>query len=166
MSLDLHSELTRPVYATGNDFEATHSPLYHPKFLHAATPALRAIFADAGRVTPPIEPLLHHIAENLFDDALNVNQLKRACGVRNNSMMTVFRYEVGETPARYIERHRIETAARLIDTTQVPVSVIADMVGYADYSTFARAFRRRYEIAPTYYRERQRQATTDTTSQQ
>jgi AraC-like DNA-binding protein len=46
----------------------------------------------------------------------------------------------------------------LIEQPHIPVADVARLVGYSKATHFARAFRRRYGIAPALYRQRERSA--------
>jgi AraC-like DNA-binding protein len=63
------------------------------------------------------------------------------------------RYGVGFQ--QYVQRERLERAARLLRTSRLPVKRVARRVGYADLSRFAQHFRRRFRITPRRYRDRQ-----------
>jgi transcriptional regulator GlxA family with amidase domain len=65
-----------------------------------------------------------------------------------------FRAETGLTPARYVERVRLEAArARLEDTAQ-PVAQIAVACGFGTAETMRRAFLRTLRVGPAEYRRR------------
>lgn len=57
------------------------------------------------------------------------------------------------TPYQYIMSVRLDRAKQLLQTTQMPVSNIAAMVGYDDVSVFSRGFKRYYNYQPIAYRK-------------
>lgn len=59
---------------------------------------------------------------------------------------------LGEPLGEFIARTRIETAARLLCYTDVPVAEIAYRVGYDTPSSLSKAFRRFFGISPKAYR--------------
>lgn len=59
---------------------------------------------------------------------------------------------LGEPLGEFIVRTRIETAARLLRYTDVPVAEIAYRVGYDTPSSLSKAFRRFFGISPKAYR--------------
>ncbi|HEY1458271.1 MAG TPA: helix-turn-helix domain-containing protein, partial [Solirubrobacteraceae bacterium] len=65
-----------------------------------------------------------------------------------------FRGEVGLTPARYVERVRLEAARRRLEETAEPVAVIASACGFGTAETMRRAFLRGLEVGPAEYRRR------------
>jgi transcriptional regulator GlxA family with amidase domain len=66
----------------------------------------------------------------------------------------VFAQEVGETPARFVERVRLEAARRELETTGATLDVIAERCGFGTAETMRRAFQRRMGVAPDSYRRR------------
>jgi transcriptional regulator GlxA family with amidase domain len=66
----------------------------------------------------------------------------------------VFTDEVGESPARYVERVRTEAARHMLEDTSDTVAVIARRSGFGTAETMRRAFVRRLGVAPDQYRRR------------
>jgi len=69
-----------------------------------------------------------------------------------------FATEVGTTPARYVERVRVETARRLLEDTNDGVDAVARACGFGTAETMRRAFLRVLRTTPTEYRRRFRAA--------
>lgn len=118
----------------------------------AARTSLERINRDLARSPVKLRPLLEHIRDHLFSPGLNVQSLKRACGVRDNSVSTVFGRTIGLPPRPYMEARRLETAERLLSDTALPVNQIGELVGFSSEAVFYRAFRRWRGIAPSTFR--------------
>ena len=65
-----------------------------------------------------------------------------------------FRAEVGETPARYVERVRVEAARRRLEDSAEPIDAVAPACGFGTTETMRRAFVRALGVAPAEYRRR------------
>jgi transcriptional regulator GlxA family with amidase domain len=65
-----------------------------------------------------------------------------------------FRAETGSTPARYVERVRLEAARRHLEDTTEPVAAIASCCGFGTTETMRRVFLRTLGVAPAEYRRR------------
>ena len=117
----------------------------------AAADSLAKIRHDRSRVSTNLRPLLKHIETHLFDRGLDVNSLKRACGVTNRTK-TEFHAEVKVTLHYYIKLRRAETGKRLLRDTKLLVRVIGILVGYSGTRSFSRAFRKAYPMTPSEYR--------------
>ncbi len=101
----------------------------------------------------PLRDLQAWILEHADQD-LSVPTLARRVAMSPRHFARVFRQEVGETPAAYVERARIEIARRLLETTRLPVDRVAEASGFGSTPTFRRVFRRRIGVPPRTYRTR------------
>jgi len=122
----------------------------------AAAQSLKRIRRDRAWVPSNLDPLLAYIEEHLFDPTLDVNQLKRGCGIRDNSVPIRFHATLGRTPHAYIEDRRLETARRLLSATSLRIWQVAELVGYSGIQVFSRAFLRWSGERPSAYRKRRR----------
>lgn len=120
--------------------------------LRAAQLSLQTIERDLQRTSPKIVPMLLHMQRHLFDPELNVQSLKKACGIRDNSIAIRFHQELNRAPKAYLTQRRMETAARLLVETRLHVWQIADAVGYSSLGVFSKAFNRWAGLRPTHYR--------------
>lgn len=66
----------------------------------------------------------------------------------------VFTEQVGETPARYVERVRVEAARAELESTASSLDVVAANCGLGTAESLRRAFQRRVGVAPDAYRRR------------
>ena len=74
------------------------------------------------------------------------------------SFARTFTAEIGVTPARYVERVRVETARRLLEDSDDGVEAIAAAAGFGTAETMRRTFLRHVRTSPTEYRRRFRAA--------
>jgi transcriptional regulator GlxA family with amidase domain len=65
-----------------------------------------------------------------------------------------FRAETGLTPARYVERVRLEAARRRLEDTAEPIASVASACGFGTAETMRRVFLRALEVGPAEYRRR------------
>lgn len=80
-------------------------------------------------------------------------------GVSPSALKRRFRKLTGEPPGAYLTRWRIDTAARLLHDTDLPVGRIAGDVGYRSEYAFNRAFARARGQSPGRYRQAARHQT-------
>lgn len=64
-----------------------------------------------------------------------------------------FSQALGEPPLTYLTRHRMRLAARQLSSSGMPVSRVADQVGYASEAAFSQAFKREYGVTPSVWRQ-------------
>ncbi|WP_199175627.1 GlxA family transcriptional regulator [Telmatospirillum siberiense] len=98
------------------------------------------------------ERLHAHIADNLRGD-LSVAALARIAAMSERSFIRHYRQATGSTPARGVERIRVEAARQMLETNQ-PVKRVAARCGFGSEETMRRSFLRLLGTTPQAYRER------------
>ena len=105
----------------------------------------------AGALDPQIGPALFAIHRDPAHD-WTVEQLARACSLSRSAFAARFAARVGKPPASYLAHVRLDAATGLLRDTSLPVTLIAENVGYASDAAFSRAFTRRYGVPPARWR--------------
>lgn len=103
----------------------------------------------AGRFVELVEWMLDHLR-----DDLHVGRLAERVNMSPRNFQRVFRQEFSMTPARYVERLRVERACILLSTGSQSVASIASACGFNNADVFRRAFRSIYGTSPLEYRLR------------
>ncbi|MBN3791639.1 AraC family transcriptional regulator [Burkholderia sp. Ac-20353] len=85
-------------------------------------------------------------------EPLRIADLAAHCGYGMRRFHQLFIEAFGETPHRYLQRLRLDTAVILLADGRHPLADIAGMVGFADQSAFTHAFTKRFGIAPGRWR--------------
>lgn len=101
----------------------------------------------------PIRALQSFIAEHP-DAALDVPTLARRAAMSVRHFSRVFRQQLGVAPAEYVERVRVETARRLLETTAHNIDGVARNAGFGTAEALRRAFARSLGLSPREYRAR------------
>ncbi|WP_029902242.1 GlxA family transcriptional regulator [Prevotella sp. 10(H)] len=99
----------------------------------------------------PIQDIESWIMEHLTDD-LNVERLAEQASMSPRNFARVFTRETGITPARYIDKLRIETACRYLVETQLSLKEISDACGLGSPDNMRRVFLKYLQISPADYR--------------
>lgn len=99
------------------------------------------------------EALHGWMADNLMDD-LSLSALARQAGMSERSFSRHYQLTTGETPARAVERLRVEAARTLLADTALPVKRVAEKCGFGSEETMRRSFLRLFATSPQDYRER------------
>jgi transcriptional regulator GlxA family with amidase domain len=105
----------------------------------------------------PLRALQTWIADHLAED-LSVPALARHVAMSERNFARVFAREVGVTPARFVERARIEAARHRLEESSGGLDEIAAQCGFASAEILRRAFLRVVRVAPSAYRLRFRSA--------
>jgi len=101
----------------------------------------------------PLRDLQAWIADHPGED-LDVPALARRVAMSPRNFFRVFTHEVGVTPARFVERARVEAARRLLEDTARGVDDIAGRCGFGSAETMRGAFQRILHLSPQAYRAR------------
>ncbi len=88
------------------------------------------------------------------DAALDVPSLARRAAMSVRHFGRTFRAEVGLAPAAFVERVRVETARRLLETSARSIEEVAAAAGFGTPEALRRAFARRVGVSPREYRNR------------
>lgn len=100
-----------------------------------------------------LRALQAHIADHPDDD-LSIAALADRAGMSERHLARTFVEEVGVTPARYVERTRLEAARRRLEDTDDAVEAVAAACGFGTAETMRRAFQRSVRTSPREYRHR------------
>ncbi|MDU1892165.1 MAG: AraC family transcriptional regulator [Dysgonomonas sp.] len=98
-----------------------------------------------------INTVIEFIANNL-DREIELNELAEMSNFSPFHFHRIFKGIVHESIGAFIVRMRIETAARLLRFTSLPIQDIAYSIGYNSPSSLTKVFRQYYNISPTDYR--------------
>ena len=93
------------------------------------------------------------IAKNYMND-IGLKEMADLACMAPESFSRFFRNKTGRTPNRYLIDYRLGIAARLLLTTQHPVSEIGFSCGFNTLSHFNRLFRESKGCTPSEFRER------------
>lgn len=97
--------------------------------------------------------LLEWLPGNLQAD-LSLDAMAARAGMSPRTFSRVFTRDLGLTPARYVERIRVEAARGLLQGGDISVNRVAHLCGFGHPETLRRAFHRHLSISPQDYAER------------
>ena len=106
----------------------------------------------AGALDPQIGLALSAIHRDPGHD-WTVEELARACSLSRSAFAARFVARVGKPPATYLAHVRLDAATGLLRDTSLPVTLIAQNVGYTSEAAFSRAFKHRYGTPPARWRQ-------------
>ncbi|MEM9557249.1 MAG: helix-turn-helix domain-containing protein [Acidobacteriota bacterium] len=100
-----------------------------------------------------INELIAWAADNPSSD-LSVEAMSERVHMSLRNFSRVFRREVGQTPAAFVERLRVEAVRRLLEETDQSLNAIATRCGFGSADSMRRSFYRVVKVAPSDYRQR------------
>ena len=98
-----------------------------------------------------VRAALQEITQNYREASLS--NVARAYGVSLAYVSECVRAQTGKTYKELLQRHRMETAARLLRRSDLNIQQIIAQVGYENTSYFYRLFHERYGLSPREYRQ-------------
>jgi transcriptional regulator GlxA family with amidase domain len=110
---------------------------------------LAAQAQNAGRLANVISWIPDHL-----DEDLSVPSLASRAAMSERNFARNFRNETGETPARFIDRTRLEAARRLLTGSDLSVDAVAARCGFGSAERMRRSFQRQVRVSPNAYRQR------------
>lgn len=110
---------------------------------------LRADDAAAG-----LAQRIGRVLDDRLDEPLRIADIARALGISAGHLRNTFRERLGVSLGRYLRELRLHKALRLLGTTNLTISQIADRCGYDSLFSFSRTFKRKMKMAPRVYRRR------------
>ena len=93
------------------------------------------------------------IVDNLDSD-LSVEALAQRAAMSPRNFARVFTRELGITPAKFVERARVERARRVLEEDKVPMESVAGACGFGSAERMRRTFQRHLRVVPHDYRKR------------
>ena len=105
---------------------------------------------------PAREPL-REIQRTVLEDVAgehSVEAMAARAHLSPRHFARAFTAETGVTPARYVERVRLEAARRRLEETSEPIGSVAHACGFGTDETMRRVFLRVLQVGPAEYRRR------------
>jgi transcriptional regulator GlxA family with amidase domain len=84
----------------------------------------------------------------------SVPSLAERAALSERHLARLFIAETGTTPARFVERARVEAARDLLESARASVETVAEQAGFGSAETMRRAFLRVLGVGPADYRAR------------
>ena len=93
------------------------------------------------------------LSEHL-QQSIDIRELAEYLAMSYRTLLRRFKTATGETPMRFLQKIRIETAKHLFETTNLNLETVMERVGYSDPSSFSLLFKRLTRLTPREYRQR------------
>lgn len=90
-------------------------------------------------------------AEN-YTQPISIADIAERVGCERRRFAYLFDKQLGMSPVQYLTELRLKQAKKLLRTTTMPVSKVAEVVGYHDSFYFCRVFKKQYQLTPTEFR--------------
>ena len=88
-----------------------------------------------------------------YTKKISLREIAEVSGLSAPYFSTIFKEEMGENLSNYLNRLRVEKAAVMLVTTNLPINEIAVTCGFEDQSWFSKIFKNNTGLTPVKYRE-------------
>ena len=112
-----------------------------------------AFLPPSDSATDPIFRVLVW-AQNHLDKDLSVEAMADYCAMSPRNFARRFTEQVGKTPSKYVEKLRVQAAKGYLETTDMPLELIASATGFQSADRMRRSFSRTLSVNPHDYRSR------------
>lgn len=104
-------------------------------------------------ISGPVYKAMKYIMSHFIEE-ISLSTIADTVGQNQSALCRAFKRDTGETMWEYLHRYRIESAAKLLLQTNLPVYEIAEKVGYQSQSMFNMKFKLVIGITPKEYRQK------------
>jgi len=112
-----------------------------------------ATLAAQGAVREPLREVQRSVLEDIAGDH-SVEAMAARAHMSPRHFARAFAAETGVTPARHVQRVRLEAARRRLEDGSEPLAAIAAACGFSSVETMRRVFLRTLRVGPAEYRRR------------
>lgn len=98
-----------------------------------------------------VKEVISYIVSNISADDLTVSKIANHFYLHPVYLNRIFKKEMHLSISQYIVNERMKLAAQLLKRGDVPATVVAERVGYANYPHFSVMFKKYYGCSPTQY---------------
>ena len=112
-----------------------------------------AFLPPSDAATDPIFKVLVW-AQNHLDEDLSVEAMADHCSMSPRNFARRFAEKVGKTPSKYVEKLRVQAAKGYLESTDMPLDLVASATGFQSADRMRRSFNRALNVNPVDYRDR------------
>ena len=106
-----------------------------------------------GETANALEQAVAYIEGHLAEE-LSVRDLAAGCYVSADHLTRLFKKKYGMTVSEFIQDRRITLAGELLRRGDQTISMVANTVGFGNYSYFTEQFKKRYGMTPREYQKK------------
>lgn len=110
----------------------------------------QALFTDH----PEINKIIHYIQLH-YHQEISLESMAKLSAMDKNYLSGLFKRKTGMTLIHYVQKIRLEHAAQLLASTDLPLGDIAERVGIASDNYFIKLFKKWYKTTPAEYKRSQ-----------
>lgn len=130
---------------------------------NTAAPEAGAPEASASGTGDPLDGILFHSARvhllSRMTDPPSMPELAGLVGTNSKRLNAAFKNQTGTTVFGYLREERMQQGRQLLQSTDTPISAIAEQLGFSSCANFSTAFGARFGTSPSRFRQQSAVAT-------
>ncbi len=119
---------------------------YGQQYIDALAKESRSDSANA------LDTAVQYIDSHLTDE-LSVRELASVCFISADHLTRLFKKKFGVSVSEYMQERRIRLAGELMRRQEMTISMVANKVGFGNYSYFTEQFKKFYGMTPRDYQK-------------
>ncbi|WP_440189892.1 helix-turn-helix domain-containing protein [Anaerocolumna jejuensis] len=92
--------------------------------------------------------------DNHYLEAFSLNEFENMLRINKYRLCREFSKYFCDPPLRYLNKHRINLAKKILLTTDLPISEVSRMVGYENVNHFINLFKTSEQITPLTFKQK------------
>jgi two-component system response regulator YesN len=130
----------------------THSELLHWLSAQGERYLLEQIDEQSHFTDHPVINKIIQYIRSHYHTAITLESMAKYSSMDKNYLSGLFKRKTDETLIHYVQKTRLEHAARLLANTDLSLGEIAERVGFASDNYFIKMFKRWYIVTPAEYK--------------
>jgi len=98
--------------------------------------------------------LAQEFIESHVADFISIDELACIVNMSKRNFLRRFKQATGDTPFVYMQRAKVEAAKSMMEDSSALLTEIAEKIGYDDFSSFRKAFKKHTGLSPLFYRKK------------
>ncbi len=126
----------------------------HLNLAARAKPPNKVVVPDSGEAPDKVmvRAAMHYICANL-EQTLPLSEIARKVGSHEKKLSKAFREQTGLTVFAFMREERSRVSRKLLAETEMSIQDIAEQVGFQNAGNFTTAFRERFSMTPSVFRQ-------------
>lgn len=88
-----------------------------------------------------------------YPEKIKIVDIARTFGIHPNYLSKIFSQKYELSPKRYLIELKLKKSCKLLTTTELPISIIANSLGFDDQLAFSKIFKKEFSVSPSEYRK-------------
>lgn len=112
-----------------------------------------ALFRRNLKESETADMIVQYVDQNAYNESFSLAVLEEAFHLSSKTLNKIFKEQTGFSISDYILEKKLERSQDLLKQENININEITEACGFSSQNTFYKAFRRKFGISPSSYRE-------------